>query len=64
MIDRAEDAVIRYGVRWLLIDPWNQVKHKRGKSESEADYQCRADPFAQTLCEIIRLLLVVCSSPD
>ena len=42
MIDRAEDAVIRYGVRWLLIDPWNQVEHKRGTSESEADYQCRA----------------------
>ena len=42
MIDRAEDAVIRYGVRWFLIDPWNQVEHKRARNESEADYQCRA----------------------
>jgi twinkle protein len=42
LIDRASDAVVRYGVGWFLLDPWNQVEHKRLKAESEADYQGRA----------------------
>jgi twinkle protein len=42
LIDKAEDAVIRYGVKWFLLDPWNQVEHKRERHETEADYQCRA----------------------
>jgi twinkle protein len=42
LIERAEDAVARYGVRWFLLDPWNQVEHKRDRSENESDYQARA----------------------
>ena len=42
IIERAEDAVIRYGVRWFLLDPWNQVEHKRQRNESMEEYQCRA----------------------
>jgi twinkle protein len=42
LIERAEDAVARYGVKWFLLDPWNQVEHKRERGESEADYQGRA----------------------
>jgi twinkle protein len=41
LIDKAADAVVRYGVDWFLLDPWNQIEHKRGR-ESEADYQGRA----------------------
>ena len=42
MIDKASDAVVRYGVDWLALDPWNQVEHKRERGESESDYQGRA----------------------
>jgi twinkle protein len=42
LIEKASDAVVRYGVNWLLIDPWNQVEHKRERGQSEAEYQCRA----------------------
>jgi twinkle protein len=42
LIDRAGDAVVRYGVEWFLLDPWNQIEHKRQRAESEADYQGRA----------------------
>ena len=38
IIDKASDAVIRYGIDWLLIDPWNQVEHDRGR-DSIAEYQ-------------------------
>jgi twinkle protein len=42
LIDRAGDAVVRYGVDWFLLDPWNQVEHKRERGENESDYQGRA----------------------
>ena len=42
LIDKASDAVVRYGVDWFLLDPWNQVEHKRERHENEADYQGRA----------------------
>jgi len=42
LIDKAGDAVVRYGVNWFLLDPWNQVEHKRQRGESEADYQGKA----------------------
>jgi twinkle protein len=42
LVDRASDAVVRYGADWFLLDPWNQVEHKRGRGEGEADYQGRA----------------------
>ncbi len=42
IIEKASDAVIRYGIRWLLIDPWNQIQHKRDKGESTVEYQERA----------------------
>jgi twinkle protein len=41
-IDKASDAVFRYGVHWFLLDPWNQVEHKRSKYETPVDYQARA----------------------
>lgn len=41
LIDKAEAAVIRYGVDWLLIDPWNQISHEMDRSGS-AEYQRKA----------------------
>lgn len=38
IIDKAGDAIVRYGISWLGIDPWNQVEHNRG-SMSSAEYQ-------------------------
>lgn len=42
LIEKAGDAVVRYGVDWFLLDPWNQVEHKRDRNENESDYQGRA----------------------
>lgn len=38
IIEKAGDAVIRHGIDWLMIDPWNQVEHDRGR-DSIAEYQ-------------------------
>jgi twinkle protein len=38
ILDRATDAVMRYGVHTLLLDPWNEIEHAREAGESMTDY--------------------------
>ena len=41
IIDKATEAVLRDGIKILLIDPWNEVEHARGRGESMPDYVSR-----------------------
>lgn len=38
ILDAAEVAVIRHGVRVLQIDPWNRLEHQRTGRETESEY--------------------------
>ncbi|WP_165799547.1 bifunctional DNA primase/helicase [Sphingomonas oleivorans] len=42
IIELARIAVIRDGIRLLLLDPWNEIEHQRGPNETETDYTSRA----------------------
>lgn len=42
IIENAIVAVLRDGIRLLVIDPWNEVEHKRGPNENETEYVGRA----------------------
>lgn len=42
VLDLAATAVVRHGVKLLVIDPWNEIEHKRRRDESETDYTGRA----------------------
>ena len=42
LLDRATTAVIRHGVKCLLVDPWNEIEHRRPNSESLTEYTGRA----------------------
>lgn len=42
IIESAIVAVLRHGVRLLVLDPWNEIEHKRGRDESETEYVGRA----------------------
>jgi twinkle protein len=42
IIELAKVAVLRDGVRLLVLDPWNEIEHKRGKDETETEYTGRA----------------------
>lgn len=42
LIELAKVAVLRDGIRLLVIDPWNEIEHKRARDESETDYTGRA----------------------
>lgn len=35
-------AVIRHGCKMIVLDPWNELEHKRRKDETETDYIGRA----------------------
>ncbi|MGQ9370398.1 toprim domain-containing protein [Azospirillum sp. ST 5-10] len=38
ILDRASQAVLRRGSRWLVIDPWNRLEHERPGNRSETEY--------------------------
>lgn len=42
IIELAKVAVLRDGVRLLVLDPWNEIEHKRGPDETETEYTSRA----------------------
>lgn len=35
-------AVVRHGVKMIVLDPWNELEHKRRRDETETDYIGRA----------------------
>jgi twinkle protein len=41
VLDRAADAVVRDGISWLLIDPWNQLDSDKGEKETGEEAQRR-----------------------
>lgn len=42
VLELARIAVIRDGVKLVILDPWNEVEHKRKPDETETDYTGRA----------------------
>lgn len=42
IIELAKVAVLRDGVRLLVLDPWNEIEHKRSSDETETEYTSRA----------------------
>lgn len=41
IIAKAKDAILRHGIKGVIIDPWNEIDQKRGAA-SETDYTSRA----------------------
>jgi len=42
VLERAEISVRRDGCKVLILDPWNEIEHKRRKDETETEYTGRA----------------------
>jgi len=42
ILELAKVAVLRDGVRLLVLDPWNEIEHKRRGDETETEYTSRA----------------------
>lgn len=41
-LELARVAVVRHGAKMVVLDPWNEVEHKRRRDETETDYIGRA----------------------
>lgn len=63
VLDLATIAVIRDGVRILLIDPWNELEHKRNRDETETDYIGRAIRALKRFARRYEVLVVVVAHP-
>lgn len=37
ILDKVRQAVLKYGIQWFVMDPWNKLEHKRN-GMSETDY--------------------------
>ena len=41
-IELCRTAVVRHGAKMIVLDPWNELEHKRRRDETETDYIGRA----------------------
>ena len=63
VLEKAEDAVLRDGVRILLIDPWNEIEHARGRNEMITDYVGRSLRKMKKFAKRFGLVVIVVAHP-
>lgn len=63
VLEKAREAVLRYGVAGVLLDPWNEVEHKRGKYESETDYIGRCIRAMRRFARQYSVVFIVVAHP-
>ena len=63
VIERATDAVIRDGVRVLLIDPWNELDTSRRRDESMPDFIGRAIRMLKRFAKERQVVVIVVAHP-
>jgi hypothetical protein len=64
ILELAKVAVLRDGVRLLVLDPWNEIEHKRGRDETETEYVCPGDPIAEAVRAQLRMRRVAGGAPE
>ena len=63
ILDRATDAVLRDGIRILVIDPWNEVEHARRRDETMTDYIGRAIRMLKRFARLYEVAVIVVAHP-
>ena len=63
VIERAEDAVMRHGIKVLLIDPWNELEHARRRDETTTDYIARAIRLLKRFARLYGVMVIVVAHP-
>lgn len=64
VIDLAQAAVVRHGTRVLIIDPWNEIDHKRRPDESETEYTGRAIRMLKRFAKLYDVAVIVVAHPS
>jgi twinkle protein len=63
IIEKAEDAVLRDGIRFLLVDPWNEVEHAREKNETLTEYVARGIRLLKRFAMTYNVTVIVVAHP-
>lgn len=63
VLDKAAAAVIRYGARILLIDPWNEMDHERPRDMSLTEYTGLAIKEFKRLARNLDVHVIVTAHP-
>jgi twinkle protein len=63
ILDRATDAVLRDGVRILVIDPWNEIEHTRARDVSLSDYIGRSIRTMRRWAQQYSVVVIVIAHP-
>lgn len=63
VLDRAGDAVVRFGLNVLIIDPWNELEHHRRRDESLTEYVGRAIKKLKRFARVNNVLVIVVIHP-
>lgn len=63
LLERATDAVMRYGIRMLIIDPWNEVEHAKDSKESTTDYIGRSIRSIKAFAKRYQVVTIVVAHP-
>jgi twinkle protein len=63
LLDHATDAVLRDGIRLLLIDPWNEIEHARRRDETMTDYIGRCIRDLKRFAQLYGVVVIVVAHP-
>jgi twinkle protein len=63
IIERAEDAVMRHGIKVLVLDPWNEIEHARRKDETVTDYIARGIRMLKRFAKLYGVMVIVVAHP-
>ncbi len=62
--DRIHEAATRHGCRVVLIDPWNEIEHAWGGTETETSYTGKALRHLRALARTYQLLILIVTHPS
>lgn len=63
VLEMCRVAVLRDGVRLIIIDPWNELEHKRRPDESETDYTSRAIRAIKAFAKLYNVAVWIVAHP-
>lgn len=63
LLDKMEAAVVRFGAKIILIDPWNELEHSRRHGETETEYTGRAIRALKRFAKAFQVHVCVIAHP-
>ena len=63
ILDRARVLLFRHGIKWLVIDPWNEIEHDRPRDLTETQYVGRCLTKIKRFCRSTGITVFLVAHP-